>query len=281
MRSNEDRADWTGRPCPSASGTVEGTQRGHLDARDVQVSYDGLRALNRVNLEVRRGGITGLIGPNGSGKTTFLNVASGAQAAEHGSIHLDGDRIDHLPAHRRARAGVARTFQTIRLFETLSVLDNVMLGATRLFGSGLLASVLRTPGFRREWRERRERAQETLAVFGDRLLPRLDHQVATLSYANRRRVEIGRALMLEPRILLLDEPTAGMNPHETWELAEQIPQLMGMFSCSVLLVEHKMDVITHLCERVYVLDHGECLAEGDPRSLQKDPAVAEAFLGVE
>jgi ABC-type branched-subunit amino acid transport system ATPase component len=264
-----------------AARSSDASSRGHLVVEDASVSYEGLRALNSVSLEVAPGDIGGLIGPNGSGKTTFLNVVSGATFADRVKVELDGRRIEHLSGHRRARAGVARTFQAIRLFETLTVIENVMLGATRKFRSTMLGSVIRSPLALRERREQRERAEQILSIFGERLLPRVNEQVAAMSYANRRRVEISRALMLDPRLLLLDEPTAGMNPHETSELVELIPQFVALCDCSVLLVEHKMDVITTLCEHVVVLDHGECLAQGDPRVVQNDPTVAEAFLGVE
>lgn len=255
--------------------------RGRLTATDIDVYYASVRALDRVSIEVAPDRITGLIGPNGSGKSSLINVISGAQKASSGTIALDGRCLDGLDAYKRARAGIGRTFQANRLFPGLSVVDNAVLGATRLFGSSLTGSVLRTPKARREWREQRDRAEGILATFGDRLLPRLDHPVSSLSYANRRRVEITRALMLQPSVLLLDEPMAGMNPHETWELAEQLPELMRTAGCTVLLIEHKMDVIVELCPWVYVLDHGQCLAQGPPAEIQQQPEVVEAFLGVE
>jgi branched-chain amino acid transport system permease protein len=255
--------------------------RGQLECRGVEVSYGGLAALMGVDVSIEAGGMVGLIGPNGSGKSTFINVVSGAQKAQRAEIELDGTRIDGLGPEARARLGVARTFQALRLFDNLSVLDNVLLGASRLHRASLFASVLRTPGARREHDEIVADAIDLLSIFGSRLTPRLNDQVLTLSYANRRRVEIARAAMLRPTLLLLDEPTAGMNPAETEELAEQIPQLAALTGASVLLVEHKMDFITALCSRVYVLDHGACLAVGTPREVQQDPRVAEAFLGVE
>jgi len=254
---------------------------GNLQCRDVSVVFGGLAALNGVSLNVGAGSFTGLIGPNGSGKTTLLNVVTGVQRPTHAEIELDHRRIDHLTLHERARAGIARTFQTLRLFDTLDVIDNVTLGAHRLCERSAFESVFHTSAARRELRRQREVAEELLAVFGERLLPRLDQQIVTLSYANRRRVEIARALMMRPAILLLDEPAAGMNPAETEELAEQLRMLTAMVGCSVLLVEHKMDFIAALCSEVYVLDHGSCLAHGPPSSVQQDPMVAEAFFGIE
>jgi branched-chain amino acid transport system permease protein len=255
--------------------------KGHLNAKEIRVHFGALRALDGVSIEVKPGTITGLIGPNGSGKTTLLNVISGLQFANGGEILLEGKPLTGLTAAARGHSGIARTFQTIRLFDTLSVLDNVVLGAHRLMKTSLIAAALHLPKARREFQEQCERAEEMLDVFGDRLLPRLDHPVATLSYANRRRVEISRALMSAPNVLLLDEPMAGMNPNETWELAEQIPELMHRFAGSVLLIEHKIDVITELCSHVFVLDHGVCLTGGTPDEIQSHPAVVEAFLGVE
>lgn len=255
--------------------------RGHLVVSDVEVRYGGLTALAGLSLEVAPGGVTGVIGPNGSGKSTLLNVVSGAQRADRGTLLLDGEPIHQLTARQRARAGVARTFQAIRLFDSMSVLDNVLLGGTRSYRTGYLASLLRTGTARRELAEQRAHALELLSVFGDRLLPRLDTPVGRLSYANRRRTELARALMLRPRLLLLDEPAAGMNPHESMELAAQLPRLTATCGCSVLLVEHKMEVVGELCARVYVLDHGVLLAAGAPDDVQRDPAVEEAFLGVE
>jgi ABC-type branched-subunit amino acid transport system ATPase component len=275
LRKNKYSAGATGGNGTGSPG------HGHLTATDIDVFYANVRALDAVSIEVQPGRITGLIGPNGSGKSSLINVISGVQKATRGTVHLDGRCLDGMDAGKRAKTGVARTFQANRLFPGLSVMDNAVLGATRLFGSSYTGSVLRTRKARREWRQQRERAESILATFGTRLLPRLDHPVSSLSYANRRRVEITRALMLHPSLLLLDEPMAGMNPHETWELAEQLPALMRTAECAVLLVEHKMDVIVELCPWVYVLDHGQALAEGSPDDVQNKPEVVEAFLGVE
>lgn len=254
---------------------------GELVADGVVVNYSGLRALDSLSLRLAPAGFTGLIGPNGSGKTSFVNAVSGTQRIDAGSITLDGRRIDGLPVHRRARLGVSRTFQAIRLFSTLTVLDNILMGAHSRYRTTLAGSVFRTPASRRDEREQRARAIDLLSMFGDRLVPRIDHTVATLSYANRRRTEIARALISEPSVLLLDEPTAGMNPHESEQLTAQLPELRNRAGCSVLLIEHKMDVISSLCDTVYALDHGVCLASGTAGEIQDDPRVAEAFLGVE
>ena len=264
----------------SADG-AQGLSRGAVECTGIEVNYGGLRALAGVDLDIPAGGRVGLIGPNGSGKSTFINVVSGAQASRAGQITLEGRRIEALGPDARARLGIARTFQALRVFDNLTVLENVVLGAHRRHRTSLISSVLHTPGARREWRMLADEAADILAIFGNRLRPRLGDQVAALSYANRRRIEIARAVMMRPVLLLLDEPTAGMNPAETEELADQIPQLAARSGASVLLVEHKMDFVAALCSKVCVLDHGVPLAWGSPAEVQADPRVAEAFLGVE
>jgi ABC-type branched-subunit amino acid transport system ATPase component len=252
-----------------------------LSVQAVRVSYGGLVALDDVSLDIERGDVVGLIGPNGSGKTTLLNSISGAQQVDSGRILVEGTLIDGRRAYQRARCGVARTFQTLRLFDSLSVIDNIVLGAHRQYRHTLFESCLHTPRARRERREQRDRAIDLVAVFGTRLLPRLDQQVTTLSYANRRRVEISRAFMAEPRLLLLDEPAAGMNPAETEELAEHLELLAKRSGCTMLIVEHKLEFIESLCSSVFVLDHGVQLAHGRSKDIRADPRVREAFLGVE
>lgn len=252
-----------------------------LELKDATVRYGGLTALDHFSMVIEPGTITGVIGPNGSGKSTTINAIAGITRLDEGRIFLNDHELGSASVPARADLGIARTFQAIRLFDSMNVVENVMIGATRLHRSTLLGSVLRTPQARRDNSRMKERAMMILETFGNRLLPRLTHQVGTLSYANRRRVEISRALMLDPSLVLLDEPMAGMNPHESWQLAEQLPDLLTTFGASALLVEHKMDIVTSLCPDVYVLDHGVELAHGRPQDIVKDPAVQEAFLGVE
>ena len=251
-----------------------------LSVSDLTLSYGGVRALAGVSLAVPRGEIIGLIGPNGSGKSSLINVISGAYRGPYqGEVRINGEDVRDMPAHRRASAGMARIFQGIRLFDTLTVEQNILLGAHIHYTAGYVASILRTPRARLEMAAQRERARATMALFGDRLLPRADHQVLSLSYANRRRVEIARALMSAPRLLLLDEPMAGMNPHETEELTEQLRALNREQAISMLLVEHKMSVIGELCASVHVLSSGSVITHGPVGMIQQDERVVEAFLG--
>ncbi len=240
--------------------------------------FGGLVALNAVDLTVPAGSVIAVIGPNGSGKSTLFNVITGLTPAEGGSIHFDGAEILGLPAHEILRRGVARTFQNIRLFNNLSVLDNVLIGQHARLRTGPIAAVFRPPSTRREEAAARGRAIEIVTIFGNRLLPRIAQTVSHLSYANRRRVEISRALASQPRILLLDEPTAGMNPAETLELAAQIKDLHAL-GLTILLIEHKLDVVTRLADRVIVLDHGEKIAEGTPDEVRRNEQVLQAYLG--
>ncbi|GAB3201590.1 ABC transporter ATP-binding protein [Nocardioides hungaricus] len=251
-----------------------------LSVTGLTVRYGGVTALDAVDVEARRGAITGLIGPNGSGKSSFINVVSGALGTRfEGSAALDGVDLRKVKAHGRAKLGMGRIFQGIRLFDTLTVEENILLGSHSSYRHGMAASVLRTPAARREMREQREKAHELMSMFGTRLLPRRKHQVLSLSYANRRRVELSRALMTDPSMMLLDEPMAGMNPHETEELSALLRQLSTERNISMLLVEHKMPVITELCSDVYVLDAGKVIAHDTPANVQNDPVVVEAFLG--
>ena len=249
-----------------------------LEVRGVTVRYGGLVALNGLDLVVPEGGVVAVIGPNGSGKSTLFNVITGLTRADSGAILCRGVEITRLASHDILRQGIARTFQNLRLFTNLSVMDNVLVGQHTRLRSGLLRAILRLPGTRLEEAAARSRALSILGIFGNRLLPRIDQPVSALSYANRRRVEIARALAAQPHLLLLDEPTAGMNPAETLELAEQIKSLHGM-GLTILVIEHKLDVVVRLADRVIVLDHGEKLTEGRPEEVRQNEDVLRAYLG--
>ncbi len=248
-----------------------------LEIRDVTVRFGGLVALNKVNLTVPAGGVVAVIGPNGSGKSTLFNVITGLVPAE-GTISFGGRELLGLKPHQVLELGVARTFQNIRLFPTLTVLENALIGRHARLGSGPFSSVLRTPMQRQEEETAREAVLDIIALFGNRLAPRVAQAVSGLSYANRRRVEIARALASRPRLLLLDEPTAGMNPAETLELAEQIKSLHAS-GLSILIIEHKLDVVTRLADSVVVLDHGDKIAEGKPDEVRRNEQVLTAYLG--
>jgi len=249
-----------------------------LVVRGVTVKFGGLTALKTVDLTVPAGGVVAVIGPNGSGKSTLFNVITGLTSAEGGSIKLYGQEILGLQPHEVLTRGAARTFQNIRLFGNLSVLDNVLVGQHARLRTGAVGAVFRLGGTRHEEQHARDWAMEVISIFGNRLLPRINETVSSLSYANRRRVEIARALASKPRLLLLDEPTAGMNPAESLELAEQIKSLHRL-GLTILLIEHKLDVVVNLADHVVVLDHGEKLAEGRPEEVRRNEDVMTAYLG--
>ena len=248
-----------------------------LVIKDVVVKFGGLVALNKVSLTVPDGGVVAVIGPNGSGKSTLFNVITGLVEADSGSISFNGVELLGLAPHKVLEAGVARTFQNIRLFPNLNVLENILIGEHARLKTGPFGAVIRPPSVVREENSAVQWAKDIAAMFSNRLTPRLDQTVSGLSYANRRRVEIARALASRPKILLLDEPTAGMNPAESLELAEQIKSLhdLGL----ILLIEHKLDVVTRLADNVIVLDHGDKIAEGLPDDVRKDEEVLRAYLG--
>jgi ABC-type branched-subunit amino acid transport system ATPase component len=250
-----------------------------LEAREVRLDFGGLRALQGVDLALRHGEILGIIGPNGSGKTTFFNVLTGIYRATSGSIRFASyGEIIRLPPHRITRLGIARTFQNQRLFDKMTVLENVLVGLVCRTRAGLASIVLDTPGSRAEKREAEARAMECLAIFRDRLVPRRQRPAMSLSYANRRRLEIARALATQPKLLLLDEPAAGMNPTETRELMSDIMRIRDL-GITILLIEHDMGLVKGVCSRVVALDRGIKIAEGDFASVREHPAVLEAYLG--
>jgi branched-chain amino acid transport system ATP-binding protein len=251
-----------------------------LELEGVRLSFGGLQVVQGLDLEVREGEIVSVIGPNGAGKTTVFNLVTGVYRPEEGGVTLAGRSLVGVAPHEIAGLGVARTFQSIRLFLNMTVIENVMAatyGGTR---AGLLESVLRTPRARREEREVRREAEELLRFFGQRLIGyRWDQPAYSLSYANRRRLEIARAMATKPRLLLLDEPAAGMNPAETHEITQLIGRLRDERGLTILVIEHDMHVVEGISDRVVALDHGVKIAEGDFDRVASDPAVVEAYLG--
>ncbi len=249
-----------------------------LEITGVTKDFGGLKALKDVSMHLEEGEIVSLIGPNGAGKTTLFNCITGTMPPSAGSIRFLGGEVVGLAPHEVARRGIARTFQHIRLFGQMTVLENVMVGRDFRGRTGIFSALLRPPRVAREERENREKCLEVLALFGERLLPRLDQPASSLSYANRRRAEIARALASNPRLLLLDEPSAGMNPHETQQVVELIRVLRSR-GHTLLVIEHKMTVVMTVSDRIVVLDHGEKIAEGPPREIAGNLFVIEAYMG--
>src|SRR5882672_6015304 len=240
--------------------------------------YGGIVAVKGLDIVVESNSIVALIGPNGSGKSTTFNLITGMDEPSSGQVLLLDTDITGLPAHLVTERGVARTFQNLRLFSNMTVRENILVAMHSRTTTGPLAAVLRTPRSRAEEREAEERAIEIIGAFGNRLLPRANQMVKELSYANRRRVEIARALASRPKVLLLDEPTAGMNPAETMELSDQIRSLRTM-GLTVFLIEHKLNVVNDIADKIIVLDHGEKIAEGTAAQVHSNPQVLEAYLG--
>ena len=251
-----------------------------LELRGVSLAFGGLNVLTELDLHVDEGEVVSVIGPNGAGKTTLFNLITGIYEPDEGEILLDGQSIVGLLPNQISRRGVSRTFQTLRLFLNMSVKENVMAAAYGHTHAGVFRSMLRTPGMRREEREIEELAKERLAFFGERLMGyRWDQPAYSLSYANRRRLEIARATATKPSVLLLDEPAAGMNPVETHEISELIGRLREEGGYTILVIEHDMHVVEGISDRVIALDHGVKIAEGSFDQVATDPRVVEAYLG--
>lgn len=249
-----------------------------LNLSGIGKQFGGLTALQGISFNVGKGSITGIIGPNGAGKTTLFNIATGIYPPSAGAVVLEGRDISRLPPEGRARLGLVRTFQNIELFGKMTVLENVMVGLHTRSGSGLFACSFRMPWQMSEERRIRERAKELLAFVG---IPELeDVQAGTLSFGKGRLLEIARAMALEPKLLLMDEPAAGLNSSETAELADLIKKIRDL-GVTVALVEHDMDLVMDICDQLVVLNLGAMLAEGTPREIQDNQAVITAYLGEE
>jgi ABC-type branched-subunit amino acid transport system ATPase component len=252
-----------------------------LDLRGVSKSFGGLLCIEALDLHVDGGEIVSVIGPNGAGKTTLFNLITGVYAPDRGEIDFAGESVLGLEPHQIVSRGIARTFQSLRLFLNMTVKENVMAAAYSHTKAGIFRSIARTPGMRREERAISKLAEERLAFFGERLMGyRWNQPAYSLSYANRRRLEIARATATEPRLLLLDEPAAGMNPVETHEITELIARLRAEAGYTILVIEHDMHVVEGISDRVVALDHGVKIAEGTFDQVATNERVVEAYLGV-
>ncbi|HSM56089.1 MAG TPA: ABC transporter ATP-binding protein [Candidatus Sulfomarinibacteraceae bacterium] len=251
-----------------------------LETKSLSKDFGGLRALDQLDFHVNEGEIVSVIGPNGAGKTTFFNTLTGMVAPDEGEIWYDGHNLVGLRPNQILDLGVARTFQNVRLFPNMTVRQNVMVGRHTRTKSGIISALLRTPAFRREEAETKQKAEEVLSFFGTRLVGyRFDQPAYVLSYANRRRLEIARAMATDPKIICLDEPTAGMNPRETRELTQLIGKLRDEKGFTLIVIEHDMQVVRGVSDRVVVLDYGRKIAEGNYDEVSENERVLEAYLG--
>ncbi|GAX48001.1 ABC transporter ATP-binding protein [Pseudolactococcus reticulitermitis] len=250
-----------------------------LEVKNLTKNFGGLTAVGDVNIELGESELVGLIGPNGAGKTTLFNLLTGVYEPSEGTVSLDGKILNGMPTYKIAAAGLSRTFQNIRLFKDLSVLDNVLIAMGTRKKSKLIESFLRLPGYYKQEAEMTKEALELLAIFD--LDVKHDSLAKNLPYGEQRRLEIVRALATQPKILFLDEPAAGMNPQETAELTALIKQIQQQFNITILLIEHDMSLVMNVTERIYVLEYGRLIAHGTPDEIKNNKRVIEAYLGGE
>jgi branched-chain amino acid transport system ATP-binding protein len=248
-----------------------------LEISGLSISFGGLNAVSNFSLTMEKGHLYGLIGPNGAGKTTIFNMLTGVYKPTGGKILLDGENITGKNPEFISKAGIARTFQNIRLFDALSVLDNVKAGLHNRISYGMMTGIFRTPVYARKENEMTEKAFEILKIF--ELDEKADLKASQLPYGQQRKLEIARALATDPKLLLLDEPAAGMNPNETAELMQTVRSVRDQFGIAILLIEHDMKFVMGICENITVLDYGKIIACGDPASVRSNPKVISAYLG--
>lgn len=264
---------------PSNTSDAEATNRPLLEVRGLSMRFGGLLAVDTVNFDVRRSQIFAIIGPNGAGKTTVFNCVGGFYRATSGTVALDGQPISHLPSHRIARLGLVRTFQNVRLFKTMTVVENLLVSQHTQLETRLLPGLFKTPRYRRAEAEALERAAFWLEKVG--LLPMANREAGNLAYGQQRRLEIARCMITRPKLLMLDEPAAGLNPQETRDLDRLINELRAEHDVAVLLIEHDMSLVMGISDEILVMEYGRPIAAGAPAAIRSDPRVIKAYLGEE